>query len=195
MAAPTMTAGRPKRKVLKRIPSFLEAFDDGAHGPSCVIDCLFYSRSCCLVINPGGVRNLAHEQLSDTLQHLLLPERQVPLLLEEDQLSKDDGNLIERSCLDPLQVIFEPAVPVRADFQIVLLKDCDHLRDVRWFDDLSKAHPRGVFRGDHTRHPASDNSKNVKGLSSTRDVFFLDGLDQADAVSRVHHFCADAIHT
>jgi hypothetical protein len=64
--------------------------------------CLFNERLRSLLVNPGGMRNLADNQPPDILQHGLLAKRQAPLLLEQNQLSQDQRNLKERSRPDPL---------------------------------------------------------------------------------------------
>src|SRR5262249_12938598 len=120
-------------------------------------------------------------------EHLALPEGELLVTLQDEEVAQHLGDLEHAAGLDLLGVLPVATVPgLLIDLDLLVAQDLVDLRDHVLADDPPQADGLNVLGGNHDRHVAVEDPEHVELPLRPRDDLRLNALDDAYPVRGVY---------
>src|SRR5205823_596377 len=145
-----------------------------------------------LFVHVEGEGQLGDQDLAGLGQHPLLAGREALVILADRQVPDDLGDLVDVAALELLDVVLEPARPVRGHARLLLAKDGEHLLDLFVVDDVAQSDVLGVVGRHHERQVAVRELQDQVVLLLAEDVLLLLLLDGRGPVVGVDDLVTNA---
>src|SRR5262245_43082835 len=143
-----------------------------------------------------GDRELLDEEIARRIEHLALPEGELLVPLQHEEVTQHFGDLEHASGLDLLRILAVASVPrLLIDLDLLVAQDLVDLGDHVLADDAPQTDRLNVLGRDHDRHVAVDDAEHVELAFATGDHLRLYALDDTHAVGRVHDLLSDFEHS
>src|SRR5262249_53308900 len=147
---------------------------------------------CGVLVDIEGEGQLGAEDLAGLGQHPLFARRQALVVLTDRQVPDHLGDLVDVAALELLDVVLEPAGPVRRHPRLLLAEHGEHLLDLLVVDHVAQPDVLGVVGRDHERQVPVREAKDQVVLLLAEDVLLLLLLDDGRSVVRVDDLVTNA---
>jgi hypothetical protein len=129
------------------------------------------------------------QEVLSKIQHLPLPEREVLIAPQVDQIPQNFRNLIDRTGFYFFHIFPVTAVPgLAVNLYVFFGKDAEDFGDFLFVDDAPQPHGLGIFRGNHDGHVFINNSQNIEISLAPGNHLALDIFDYPHPMRRIDGF-------
>src|SRR5436190_24054339 len=135
-----------------------------------------------LLVRARGEHELRHEDLAGLREHALLAGGQTLVAFADGEVPDDFGDLVDVARAQLLDVVLEPAAPVRGHLGFVLAQDVEDLGDFLLRHDVAEPDVLGGVCGNHEGQVAVRETEDEVRLALSEEVPLSEVFDDRSSM-------------